>query len=121
MISFKEFLDEDWKSSWKKAGKDPKVVRTGLKATDAAVRTVKTIGAGAMGGALLGTPGGIDTMKITVPAMAGLGALSATVTGAAPSAVYHAGKYVLQRGAKTAVNRIKEVSNERRQRKPKTA
>ncbi len=73
-----------------------------------------------MGGALLGTPGGPDTMKITIPAMTGLATLGATVTGAIPSAAYHGVKYGAQRGAKTVVNRMKEIADERRKRAKKT-
>lgn len=117
MISFREFLEEDWKSSWKKAGEDHDVRKTGIKATDAAVRTAKNLGRGLIGGALLGTPGGPETMKITVPFGLSLAAAGSTLSGDIPSAAYQAGKYVVQRGAKTMVNRVKEKFDERRTRR----
>lgn len=101
-------VEEDWKSSWEKAGEDPAVRRTGLKATGAAVRTAKNIGRGIIGGALLGTPGGPETMKVTVPFGAAFAAAGSTVSGDIPSAAYQGSKYLIQRGLKTAVNRFRE-------------
>lgn len=119
MISFRQFVEEDWKSSWKKAGEDHAVRKTGIKATDAAVRTAKNLGRGLVAGALLGAPGGPSTMKITIPTTTAIAAAGSTLAGDIPGAIYHGSKYVVQRGIKTAVNRVKEIANERRKRTTK--
>lgn len=48
-----------------------------------------------------------------------IAAAGSTLAGDIPGAIYHGSKYVVQRGIKTAVNRVKEIANERRKRTTK--
>lgn len=105
--SFKTFLDEGWKSSWTHAGNDPSVKATGEKFKQRAKWTAHSLGVGAAAGVMLGAPGGLESMKVTVPAMTAFGAAAAVAHGGVGGMIHQGTKYLLKRSAKTAVARIK--------------